>query len=387
MKRIIIKLGTSTVINSETNTLAISRISRVVEVVVKLRELGYEVVIVSSGAIGCGSIRLGIEKKPKQIGKKQALAALGQIRLMSFYDSLFQAVGIVCAQILLTYANLDNRAQYDNAQKCLEELFRYGCIPIINENDTTATQEIHIGDNDTLSAFVANMTSAEWLFLVTDVDGLHDKNPAEKGAKRIPKVRSFTNINADIGGSGTNFGTGGMTTKVSAARLSVACGVRVVILSSDNVEKIPEVINGSEDYGTQFVPQSTKIVKHRKRWILAIRPQGKIYIDRGALAAIEKKRGLLPVGVVGVEGNFGFRDIVGIYLTGSDVELGKGMVNFESTVCTKLLKTPSEQIPKLLGYTPWSSYMISRENISLFDQKHSRIEDKARLEVPDKKSS
>jgi len=383
MKRVVIKLGTSTVVNAETNTLAISRISRVVEVVVKLRELGYQVIIVSSGAIGCGSIRLGIKKKPKQVGKKQALAALGQIRLMSFYDSLFQAVGIVCAQILLTYANLDDRAQYDNAQKCLEELFRYGCVPIINENDTTATQEIRIGDNDTLSAFVANMTSAEWLFLVTDVDGLHDKNPSEEGAKRIPKVRSFSNINADIGGSGTSFGTGGMTTKIKAAKLSVACGVRVVILSSKNVENIPAIINGSEDYGTQFLPQTTRIVKHRKRWILAIRPVGKIYIDQGALKAIEKKRGLLPVGVVGVEGSFGFRDIVGIYLTDNDVELGKGMVNFDSGVCTKLLKTPSDQIPKILGYSPWSCYMISRENISLFDQKFSSVEDEAASKVQD----
>jgi len=383
MKRVVIKLGTSTVVNAETNTLAISRISRVVEVVVKLRELGYQVIIVSSGAVGCGSIRLGIKKKPKQVGKKQALAALGQIRLMSFYDSLFQAVGIVCAQILLTYANLDDRAQYDNAQKCLEELFRYGCVPIINENDTTATQEIRIGDNDTLSAFVANMTSAEWLFLVTDVDGLHDKNPSEEGAIRIPKVRSFSNIDADIGGSGSNFGTGGMTTKIKAAKLSVACGVRVVILSSKNVENIPAVINGSEDYGTQFLPQTTRIVKHRKRWILAIRPVGKIYIDRGALKAIAKKRGLLPVGVVGVEGSFGFRDIVGIYLTDNDVELGKGMVNFDSGICTKLLKTPSDQIPKILGHSPWSCYMISRENISLFDQKYSPVEDEAASKVHD----
>lgn len=365
-KRVVLKIGTSTLVDSETGHLAIARISRVVEIVNKLRKLGYQVALVSSGAIGCGSLRLGIKERPKSIAKKQALAAVGQNRLMSFYDDLFKATGLISAQILLSYANLDNRGQYDNTSKCFEELFKYGCVPIVNENDTTAVEEIRVGDNDTLSAFVANMISAQWLFLVTDVNGLYDMPPSRPGAKRLPCVENIDALNADIGGAGSGFGTGGMATKLRAAKLSVACGVQVVIISNDDVEKIPKVLGGSLEYGTKFMTSVVKPVRHRKRWILSIRPHGKIYLDDGAVRAVKKKKGLFPVGVVRVEGKFGFRDVVGLH-TIEGKEVGKGIANFTSDDCSKLLGCHGEEMSTRLGYIPHSEYLVSRENIAVYD--------------------
>jgi len=365
-KRIVLKIGTSTLVDSETGHLAIARISRVIEIVSKLRAMDYQVALVSSGAIGCGSMRLGIKERPKSIAKKQALAAVGQNRLMSFYDDLFKATGIISAQILLSYANFDNRGQYDNTSKCLEELFKYGCVPIVNENDTTAVEEIRVGDNDTLSAFVANMISAQWLFLVTDVDGLYDKPPSRPGAKRLPCVENIEDLAVDIGGAGSGFGTGGMATKLRAAKLSVACGVKVVILSNDHIEKIPEVLDGSLDYGTQFLTSVIKLVRHRKRWILSIRPQGKIFLDDGAVKAVKKKKGLFPIGVIRVEGNFGFRDIIALH-SATGKEVGKGIANFTADDCRKLLGCHGENMSARLGYIPPTDYLVSRENIAVYD--------------------
>ena len=345
------------------------------ETAVKLHHDGHRVVLVSSGAIGVGLRRMDLDKRPKHLPKVQALAAIGQCRLMSLWDQLFGHMQQPIGQILLTRNDIADRTQYQNAQNTFMELLNMGVIPIVNENDTLAVTEIKFGDNDTLSAITAAMVQADYLFLMTDVDCLYDSNPRKNpNAKAIPVVENIADLEADVSSAGSALGTGGMSTKIVAARLATSAGVTTIITKSSKPGNIAAIVRYAEaqkaasksernsvsnfqDEGvpltqtaslnlhqaahdlapstiipipqvtpartpsphadgeqpplhTLFLP-NTQPIRDRYFWILhGLAPHGTIYIDHGAWRALTDKAGLLPVGIVDVDGNFAQQEAV-----------------------------------------------------------------------------
>ncbi|EHY55576.1 Glutamate 5-kinase, variant 2 [Exophiala dermatitidis] len=422
---IVIKIGTSSIVDETTHEPILSILSLIVETAIKLRRDGHRVVIVSSGAVGVGLQRMNIPKRPKHLAQIQALAAIGQSRLMSIWDSLFAHMNQPVAQILITRNDIADRSQYLNAQNTLAEVLSLGVIPIVNENDTLAVSEIKFGDNDTLSAIAAAMVHADYLFLMTDVDCLYDKNPRKfPDAKPILVVDDIDALQADVSSAGSALGTGGMATKIVAARLATAAGTSTIITKSSKPGNIAAVIrhlhpptNSSPTTTTQseslpplhtrFVPSSTPI-GNRAFWILhGLAPHGTVYIDRGASNALANKAGLLPVGVVGVEGSFAQQEAVRLVVvdkqplgslqsatvdSGSSAEggaggpvlqlvsrgeeIGRAVVNYSSAEISRIKGLRSSDIAKVLGYAD-SEYVAFRENVSL----HA-IPDKSRPATP-----
>ena len=235
-------MGTSSLLRTEAGTLHLSQICTLCETVARLNRAGVRVVLVSSGAVGAGMFRMGLSEKPKEVAKKQALAAVGQVHLMRYYEDIFNTIGVKCAQVLLTLENLSNRKQYVRARNTFNALFDMGVVPVVNENDCVAVEELRFGDNDTLSAQVAALCEAQWLFLLTDVDGLYTSNPnTDPNAKRIEVVENINELDVDVGGAGSSVGTGGMVTKLTAARIACAAGCKTIVCLSSNLEKDVEV--------------------------------------------------------------------------------------------------------------------------------------------------
>jgi len=333
---IVIKLGTSSIIDEKTHQPILPILGLIVDTCVRLRQDGHRVVLVSSGAIGVGLQHMGVEKKPKNLAKKQALAAIGQCKLMSMWDSLFTHYRQPVAQILLTRNDIADRTQYQNAQNTFAELLNMEVIPIVNENDTLSVTEIKFGDNDTLSAITAAMVQADYLFLMTDVDCLYTSNPrTHADAAPIEVVSDTSTLAADVSSPGSALGTGGMSTKIVAARLATSAGVTTVITKSSKPGNVFDIVNyvqtlkaaeasqspptsSQEDVPvslnpplhTRFLPSSTPI-RDRSFWLLYGRaPRGTVFIDEGAYEALSSKAGLLPIGVVAVSGNFGQQEAV-----------------------------------------------------------------------------
>ncbi|KAK7746154.1 Glutamate 5-kinase [Diatrype stigma] len=258
---VVIKLGTSSIVDEKTHEPVLSNLTLIVETAVKLRKDGHKVIIVSSGAIGVGLRRMDVEKRPKHLSKLQALAAIGQCRLVSLWDSLFAHLRQPIAQILLTRNDIADRSRYINARNTLAELLEMGVIPIVNENDTLAVAEIKFGDNDTLSAITAAMVHADFLFLMTDVDCLYDKNPrTNPDAQPIEVVEDIGALQADVSSAGSSLGTGGMSTKIVAAQLATAAGVTTVITRSSNpgnVLKIVRYLQAKKAVSTAAIPTPT----------------------------------------------------------------------------------------------------------------------------------
>lgn len=252
-KRIVIKVGTST-LTHDTGKTNIAKISELVRVLADLHNMGHEVILVSSGAIGIGTARLGLGKKPKSIKGRQAAAAVGQGELMFLYDKFFGEFDIIVSQLLFTYDALEKEDNKTHLTNTFNQLLEYGSIPIVNENDSVSIVELLNGDNDCLSATVAELIEADILILLTDTDGLYDSNPSEnKNAKLIPVVEKITDeIEAVAGGAGEN-GTGGFATKVKAAKIANAAGIPVVVMNGNDTTKIYNVLNG-ESVGTKFIP-------------------------------------------------------------------------------------------------------------------------------------
>jgi glutamate 5-kinase len=378
-----------------------------VDTAVKLRKEGHRVVIVSSGAIGVGLRRMDVEKRPKHLAALQALAAIGQCRLLSLWDGLFQHLAQPVAQILLTRNDIADRSRYINAQNTFNELLDMGVIPIVNENDTTAVAEIQFGDNDTLSAITAAMIHADLLFLMTDVDCLYDKNPrTHPDAKPIEVVDDILAIDADVSSAGSSLGTGGMGTKIIAARLGTSAGVTTIITKSSTPGNILNIVrylqrkeklkshavvesNGhamataeSADIPplhTRFLP-STDPMTDRHFWLLHTpTPHGTVYIDAGAYRALLDKAGLLPAGVVDVEGNFAQQEVVRLVVVhrrsapgpdgklwhGPQEEVGRALVNYAGPEIARVMGHQSSEIEKILGYAD-SEYVAHRSHIGFF---------------------
>jgi glutamate 5-kinase len=360
---IVIKIGTSS-LTQPTGQIAIATIASLVETLSYLRSQGHRVVLVSSGAVGVGCARLNLTERPRKMALKQAVAAVGQGRLMRIYDDLFSSLQQAIAQVLLTRRELMERVTYVNASNTFRELLNLGVIPIVNENDTIATDELKFGDNDTLSALVASLVQADWLFLLTDVDRMYSADPKTvPDAQPIKLVSSneFEQLQVNAGSSGSQWGTGGMTTKLAAARIATSTGVRTVITQGKQPQNILKILQGA-DLGTQFEPQP-QTDNARKRWITyGLVPMGKLYLDSGAVKAISHQgTSLLPAGIIAVEGEFSASDAVQL-CNQEGVELGRGLVNYNSSEIEQIKGHHSNEIVAILGYDG-ADTVVHRNNL------------------------
>ena len=423
--------GSSSIISEDTHQPILPILSLIVDTAIKLRGDGHRVVIVSSGAIAVGLQRMNIPKKPKLLAQKQALAAIGQCRLIAIWDQLFSHMNQPVAQILLTRNDIADRTQYLNAQNTLNECLNFGVVPIVNENDTLSVSEIKFGDNDTLSAITAALISADYLFLMTDVEALYTKNPrTNPDAIPIEVVEDIDALAVDVSSSGSALGTGGMATKITAARLATSAGVTTIITKSSKPGNVKDIINylhpaealttlangaaptqnlpqTPAPLHTRFIPSSIPM-RNRAFWILhGLAPHGTIYIDRGAATALHNKAGLLPVGIVDVSGSFAQQEAVRLVIVDRQPvgslspaptedgavaqkayftyyqkgeEIGRALVNYSSEQVARIKGLRSTEIARVLGYAD-SEYVAYRENVSL------SIDHRSRPDTPTAKES
>lgn len=368
--RVVVKLGTS-LLTGGGEHLDLKTISDLVTQVARLHKQGTEVVIVSSGAIASGRHKLGLTRKIKDIPLKQVLASVGQNHLMNVYDQLFGEFGITVAQALLTKADLSDRAGYLNARNTLLALMELRAICIVNENDVVAIDEIDeakFGDNDNLSAMVANLIDADLLMLLTDTAGLHTADPnRDPNARLISRVyRIDGEIERLVTDTTGSLGTGGMITKIEAAKLATASGVAVVIADGREPDITLRLVSG-ENIGTWFTPTSGKL-ESRKRWMLCgLSTQGKLVIDSGAAVALRKqKRSLLAAGIRKTEGRFSRGDIVDIY-DSEGAHLACGITNYGFNHIDRIRGEKSSRIADLLGFD-YGPEVVHRNNLAVLEE-------------------
>lgn len=370
-KRIVVKLGTNILRNDE-GYVSLPRVFSFIEDMASLVKSGKEVIVITSGAVGLGRKRLGLEGSTGT-ALKQACAAIGQGKLMSIYESGFDTYGLVAAQILLTEDDFSNRTRYLSLRTTLSKLLELGAIPVINQNDTVSTvyvdehyehMQVCFTDNDKLSALVASELDADLLLILSDVNGLYDKNPKDNpNAKIISVVDEVTDEIMSLGADASEGGRGGMKTKLKAARLVTRFGGKVLIANG----KIPYIIGkifAGEELGTMFLPQ-TEGLSDKKRWIgYATNIIGKVVVNQGAKKAlIEKEKSLLPIGVVDVINEFKKGDVISI-LDEEKNEFARGIVNYDSDSCRKVLGCHSDNIIKILGFKNYDA-IITRDNITI----------------------
>lgn len=363
-QKIVVKVGTST-LTHKNGKLNLEQIERLVRQLSDLRNQGKDVVLVSSGAIGAGMGKLNLEQRPKTIPEKQAVAAVGQGILLHIYEKMFSEYGQATAQLLLTKADLEHRQRFLNGRNTLLTLLKFGVIPIVNENDTVAFEEIKFGDNDTLAALVGTLIDADLILLLTDIDGFYDGDPRKnKNAKRISVVETINEeIEGLAGNVGSKFGSGGMITKITAARIAVNAGIPLMIGHGAEVNIIRRLTSG-EDVGTLFLPVEMK--PHlRKSWIaFGSHVGGRIIIDDGAKEALlHKGKSLLPSGVTAVEGDFSAGAVVQIVdLQGR--EFARGITNYSWIELNRIKGQKCKDICSILGYKDYDE-VIHRDNLSL----------------------
>jgi glutamate 5-kinase len=360
---VVIKVGTSSLTRPD-GQIALGAIAALVESIVDLRQLGYSPILVSSGAVGVGCARLGMTSRPSQIALKQAAAAVGQGRIMGIYDDFFGQYGLAVAQVLLTRGDLDNRQSYKNIFNTLQQLLQLGVVPIINENDTVAVEELKFGDNDTLSARVASLIESKWLFLLTDVDRLYTADPRScPDAQPIAVVESILDLEVATGNPGSQWGTGGMVTKIAAAKIASSAGVTTVITNGNRPQNMAKILAG-ESIGTIFLPQP-KIEPARKRWLAhGTVPTGQIWLDDGAVRAIVYQgKSLLPAGIIQVRGDFGEAEVVQL-CDQAGQEVAIGLANYSSSELQKIGGQQSSQIEQILGYISEET-VVHRDNLVL----------------------
>ena len=349
IQKIVVKVGTSTLTN-EDGSLNIEKIKKIVSELSNLSDKGYDVVLVTSGAVGAGMGKLNMTERPKTLSEKQALASVGQVALTHLYQLLFQEYGKIIGQILLTRGDFSDRRRYLNARNVCNTLLKNKIIPIINENDAVVSNELKVGDNDTLSALVSGLIDADLLIILSDVQGLYNKNPQKyEDANLIEIVGKIDDdIKKTAGGEGSKFGTGGMITKIIAAEMATKIGTNMVIASGDEPKNISRVVE-KENIGTLFVKKNKKI-SLRKYW-LAYGPnkEGSLTIDNGAKAALKNGNSLLSVGIKSVEGNFDKGAVIEI----EDLEgkvIATGISNYSSEEINLIKGVKSENIEEILGY-------------------------------------
>ncbi|MGN1149341.1 MAG: glutamate 5-kinase [Sutterella sp.] len=361
-RRVVVKVGSALVTN-DGRGLDINAIERWAAQIADLQKMGKEVILVSSGAIAEGVLRLGWEKRPSHVHELQAAAAVGQMGLVEAYERHFREHGIGTAQVLLTHQNLTDREQYLNARMTIRELLRLGIVPVINENDTVVTNEIKVGDNDTLGALVTNLVEADVLVILTDQRGLYTADPRSNPDAEFVSVATAGDpaLEKMAGGAASTLSKGGMITKILAAKRAARSGAGTVIASGREDRVLTRLASG-EMIGTQLNPSST--VRHaRKQWIADhLRASGALILDDGAAnALVAKHTSLLPVGVVRVEGSFCRGDVVSC-LNAAGAEIARGLVNYGSEDAARICRAHTEEIEARLGYMEQPE-MIHRDNM------------------------
>jgi len=360
--RVVIKLGTR-VLTKKDNSLADSVLRSIVTQAARLAKSNKEIIVVSSGAIALGLSRMRLKKRPADITVLQAVASLGQSRLMHAYENEFAGCGYETAQILLTYEDIQNRKRYLNVRNTIFALWSFGAIPIVNENDAVSFSEIRFGDNDLLAAYLANMIDADLLVLLTDIDGLYEQNPKKNPESRLLSEikRIDERVLQSAEGKGSLFSSGGMESKLKAARIATKAGIGAVIASGRSCDL--EKILGGEEIGTYFPPALRKM-KGKKRWI-AFSPNtaGRIVIDGGGERAIVRdKKSLLPAGVREVFGPFPMGSNVSIE-NEAYVEIARGLSNFSSEEIGAIKGMNSKRIPQILGSDTYFEEVVHRDNM------------------------
>ena len=361
VKKILIKIGSAVLTGSDGLDLKI--IDSLAQDMCDLTRRGFSIVVVTSGAIASGKHRLGLAGPLKSMPEKQATAAIGQGRLMRVYSKAFEKNNLFVAQILLTLADLTDRQRYLNIRNTLSTLMEWHVTPIINENDTVAVDEIKFGDNDNLAAMIANVIEADLLINLTATDGLYDCNPSQsKKAKLIPLIREITDAIESAATDETSFvGTGGMKSKIMAAKKVTSIGIPCIIAPGKRKKVLSEIMAGRE-IGTLFLPQTSRI-NSKKYWIaFTLRPRGRLIIDDGAKKALlDKGKSLLPSGITAVEGDFGTGDPV-TCVDGEGTLLAKGLVNYSADDIRRILGLKTSQIFHALGHKDYDE-VIHRDNL------------------------
>ncbi|MBC8141875.1 MAG: glutamate 5-kinase [Armatimonadetes bacterium] len=342
MKRLVVKVGTSTLTHPATGAIDRVFVNALAAQIAAQIAGGREIILVSSGAVGAGAARLGLPERPQSLPQKQAAASVGQGVLMGLYADIFANYGIAVGQVLLTRDDFSVRSRYLNARNTFAALRGYGAIPIVNENDTVATDEIKVGDNDTLAALVASLTDADALVILSDIAGLFDKNPVANPDAKL--VETVPKLDAAIwqmaGGAGTPGGTGGMRTKLAAARIATASGIALFIAHGRRPDVLADCVNRVPGAGTYFAP-AVKRPAAKKRWLVwSGEPTGTLHVNVCARRVLEDEgRSLLPVGVTGVSGAFAAGEIVRICLHETGEEFGRGVVRFDAATCERFAGT------------------------------------------------
>ena len=359
---VVVKVGTN-VLTAEDGRLDPTRMQSLADQLQRIRQSGRKVALVSSGAIGAGVGRLGLGRRPTDLRQLQACAAIGQTFLMRAYQECFDQHNINTAQILLTASDFDNRARYLNVRNTILTLFEWGVLPIINENDTVSVTEIKFGDNDHLAAMLTNLLQAPLLILLTVVDGLYSGDPGSD--PKAEKIATVSNIDVSVmdmaGSSRSSLGTGGMRSKLRAARLATAAGESVIIANGADPGTL-DAIFACQPVGTLFLPHGSAVPAW-KRWLgFTARPKGKILINDGARTALrDQGKSLLPVGVVEVQGTFHKGDVVALCdMTGS--EFARGLTNYASEDASQIMGLRTEKIGEVLGSLPYEE-IVHRDNL------------------------
>ncbi|MFQ5513840.1 MAG: glutamate 5-kinase [Myxococcota bacterium] len=349
-RRIVIKLGTSLLAPPD-GGVHLRRFAALAADVSALLEEGRQIVVVSSGAVGLGVRKLAFASRPDSIPEKQAAAAVGQIDLCWRYERAFARYGRRVGQILLTHSGLADRTRFLNARRTVNTLLEHGVVPIINENDSVSTEELRFGDNDQLAALVVNICEADLLVLLTHVDGLMDREPLARGAQRISELRHVDARALSLASASTSpLGTGGMRSKLEAARTAARSGVATVIADGRRRGLLQRILAG-HDVGTRVHPAPQRL-SSRKHWIAySLKPRGTLTLDAGAVRALrERGRSLLPIGVLAAEGSFAVGDLVRCVAEDGH-EVARGLISYDATEMEVIKGHPTSWIPRLLGYS------------------------------------
>ncbi|WP_426566328.1 glutamate 5-kinase [Angustibacter sp. McL0619] len=358
--RVVVKVGSSSLTRPD-GKVDDERVTALVEALAARRSAGAEVVLVSSGAIAAGLDPLGLPKRPRDLATQQAAASVGQGLLVARYTAAFGRHGIGVGQVLLTAEDVIRRTHYVNARRTLYRLLQLGVVPVVNENDTVATDEIRFGDNDRLAALVAHLVHADALVLLTDVDALYDRAPSKAGARRIELVDGRADLEGvSLGSTGSRIGTGGMVTKVEAASIATTAGIATLLT---NAEQVADALAG-RDVGTWFAPTGSRRAS-RLLWLAhATRARGRLVLDDGAVAAVvERRMSLLPAGLVGVEGDFSAGDPVDL-CDQKGHAVARGLVNYGAGELPGLLGRSTRELARELG-PAYEREVVHRDDLVL----------------------
>ncbi|HET7476069.1 MAG TPA: glutamate 5-kinase [Dermatophilaceae bacterium] len=359
-RRVVVKVGSSSLTQAG-GGLDGDRLRVLVDLLAATRLTGRQVVLVSSGAIAAGLLPLGLVRRPRDLATQQAAASVGQGALVAAYTRAFAAFGLTVGQVLLTADDVTRRSHYANARRTLDRLLDLGVVPVVNENDTVATHEIRFGDNDRLAALVAHLVHADALVLLSDVDALYDGPPARGGAARIPLVAAAEDLTGvRLGGVGSGVGTGGMATKVEAAAIATAAGIPTLLTSS---ALAGPGLRG-EDVGTVFLPTGGRRAS-RMLWLAhATDPRGSLILDAGAVAAVvDRRKSLLPAGIIAVQGSFDAGDPVDVCDEGGRA-VARGLVNYGSAELPDLLGRSTRDLARELG-SAYEREVVHRDDLVL----------------------